>query len=459
MKESLNLKETVCQTVAREVLWTPRDTVVAAVSGGADSMAMLHLLCAMHDEGAVGRIVAAHLNHQLRGTDADADEELVRAFCTAHGIDFVCRRVDVAAVADAHRCGTEEAGRAARYTFLQEIAQKETAVIATAHTLNDQAETVLLRLARGCGLHGAGGMAYRRDNIVRPLLDATRAAVEAYCEVQSIVYATDKTNFEPIYSRNRVRLQAVPALQSVNEAAVANIARFAASCREDDDYLEELAAKALRETDRLTAERVAAWPLPVRKRVLAAVCRECGVPPLSAAHRVALTASVVSGQTVSLPDGWQAVWQGRPKELHIIRDEETAVLEETLIAPPCRVAFGGRTYAASCLSADEFQRIEKVYKNVLYCAIDYDKMEGDLKMRCRREGDRLHPAGRHVGKSLKKWMNETGIPAWIRGRIPVLCDDRGVLAVLGYACDERCAVRPDTRRVILVLPVDEEKII
>ena len=193
----------------------PRDgLILCAVSGGADSM---YLLARLRELGYT--VAAGHYNHGLRGTEADRDEAFVRDFCAARGIPFVSEKGDVAAFAAEQGMGTEAAARTLRYAFLERAADDlGAAVIATAHTAGDNAETVLLHLARGSGLKGLGGIPPKRGRVVRPMLDVTRAEVESYLAEHDIKYVTDSTNGEDDYARNRVRHGAVPALETVNPA-------------------------------------------------------------------------------------------------------------------------------------------------------------------------------------------------------------------------------------------------
>ena len=441
-----NLQQNMQQTIRREQLLSPDDVVLVAFSGGADSAALLHALCAMKAQGELAGVCAAHVHHGLRGADADADEQAVHRMCDEWGVRLFCHRADVAALAAAQKCGVEETGRAVRYAFLQETAATLGAKIATAHTLNDQAETVLLHIARGSGLHGLSGIPFQRDNIVRPLLDCTREQVEAYCVQHAIPYVTDSTNAEPDYARNRLRATAIPSLLSVNEAALQHIAQLTQLCREDDAYLESLAA-AFIQTHGAHPEQAAMQSLapPVRKRVFARLADTIGLPALSQHHRAQLSASVESGAAVSVAGNRVAVWQGKPCRLYFVG--ETAPTVQTALCDGQTVVFGEKTYRFSILSMEEWKNLEKIHKNVLNYAFDYDKIDGGLQLRPRAVGDYLHLAGRAGGKTVKKWMIECGIPAHLRDSIPVVCDGQGVALVAGLGCDARVAVDGTTTKI------------
>lgn len=447
-QRSVMLQQQMCDTIRREQLLSPDDVVLVAFSGGADSTALLHALCVYRDEGGVAQVKAAHIHHGLRGEEADADEQAVIRFCQSLGVELFCHHADVKAIAAEQKCGVEEAGRAVRYAFLQEMAANCGAKIATAHTLNDQAETVLLHMARGCGLHGLTGIPVRRENIVRPLLSCTRKMVEDYCEANALPYVTDSTNASECYARNRLRADALPALLSVSDGALQNIERMIVSCQEDDDYLTSLAdafvASAGRHPERVAMQRL---PIPVQKRVWMRLLSDIERPALSHNRLQALCRSLETGNAVSLPGEVRAVWQGKPQRLYLVAQGDEDTVEECPLDANKTFVFAGTTYRFEVLSAEEYKKYQKIHKKVLNYTFDYDKICGSLIVRTRRVGDYMHPAGRHVGKSLKKWMIEQGVPASERVHVPIVCDDNGIALTVGFGCDERVCIDEKTRLI------------
>lgn len=218
--------------------------VVLAVSGGADSMALMHgaARLAETDAGA-WRLTIAHLDHGLRPESAD-DAAFVADAAVALGLPFETRHVDVAAAARAGGQSLEEAGRDARYRFLEEVAP-DGALIATAHTLDDLVETVVINLLRGSGLAGASGIPARRGRIVRPLLDARRASLRTLLDAGGLAYRNDPSNDDPAFLRNRVRRELLPVLESLRAGAIERIARFARLAAEEDALLDALAGAEL----------------------------------------------------------------------------------------------------------------------------------------------------------------------------------------------------------------------
>ena len=234
--------------VLREKLLCPGEPLhlAAAVSGGADSMALLRILLALQPEfGFV--LSACHVNHGLRGKTADRDEAFVRAECARLGVPL--RVFHAAEMADEVGLPSEHAGedwaRRLRYACFARLCGEGIDVVATAHTANDQAETLLLRLARGTGLHGAAGIRPKRGCYLRPLLALTRQDTESFCRAAGQAWVTDETNATDAYARNRVRRAALPALQSTNGAAVENLARFCEKAARADAYFARKAEELL----------------------------------------------------------------------------------------------------------------------------------------------------------------------------------------------------------------------
>lgn len=284
-------------------------TVVLAVSGGPDSIALLHL--ALRAARSTGwRLTVAHLDHGLRA-DSGADAAFVADAAAALGLTAEVRRTDVAALAVERGDGIEEAGRVARYALLDALvaAAPAGAVAMTGHTLDDQAETVLLHLARGTGLAGLSGIAERRGAVVRPLLRMRRAALRAALDAAGIAYRLDATNADARFSRNRARADLVPLLESLHPGATEAIGRAARLAAADDVALGAVAATAL--AARRTADGWLTWTDPPPRAIGARILRQAIGAPAPAAERIeALLAAAASGRggrTVELGDGRRAL--------------------------------------------------------------------------------------------------------------------------------------------------------
>ena len=367
--------------------------LAAAVSGGADSMALLLLLRALQPEFGY-TLSACHVNHGLRGGAADRDEAFVRAECARLGVPL--RVFHAAEVADEVGLPSEHAGedwaRRLRYACFERLCEEGIDAVATAHTANDQAETLLLRLARGTGLHGAAGIRPKRGCYLRPLLALTRQDTESFCRAAGQAWVTDETNATDAYARNRVRHHAVPALESVNPAFVQHAADTAALLREDEAFLSGLAADFL--AGQMPAEGIPiaellALPRPVRVRAL----QQAAGRELSRRHLLALE-RLCDGEGLGYADvpGLRVTReQGRlffgaqalpPLGTHILRPGETAEIPELGL----RITVG---------VPEPFREIHSAFTTFCFkSAIIHDK----LSVTPRRPGDRIRLARLHEAR-------------------------------------------------------------
>ena len=431
--------------------------VIAGFSGGADSVSLVHFLW---EKGVP--LLVAHLNHGLRGAESDGDEEFVRQFCRERGIPLEVRRVNIAALAEERGMGLEECGREERYAFFEDLRREwghGTAVIATAHTLSDNLETVLFRIARGTALDGLCGIPSRRGAVVRPILFCTRAQVEDYCRRKGLSYVTDSTNADPAYARNRIRSQAVPALLAVNAAAEQNAARMLQSLQQDRELLdrvgEELYQKA-RDPRGLRLEVLREAHGSLVARAAARFLRAGGVSPdhglLAAAEEM-----VRMGQgSVNLPGGGRLRAVTGFLRLEEPPEEETSFSME--LSPPGEGGLlanptlpDGRKLRFQVQSAKEMEWTQKIYKNDLIFCMDYDTISGKLSIRSRLPGDRLTLFGREGSRSLKKYYSELGLTPRQRRNAWLLADEAGILWAEYAGISQRGAPGPDAKRVLFCI--------
>lgn len=426
--------------------------VLVAVSGGADSMSLLHTLRNWPVDGL--RVSAVHIHHGLRGEYADRDERFVRDYCDKHSVELMVYHEDVTAYADCNGLSIEEAGRRLRYERFEEARAAVGAdFIATAHTASDRAETMLMRIIRGTGVDGLGGIPMVRGRICRPLLSCTREEVEQYCAACGIPYVNDESNADVAFTRNRIRRQVLPQLAAMNPSVEEALLRLADHARDDADALLTMARQRLQEATDPYGYRIDAFTqehIAVRRRMIMLMMRDEDVPSIEEAHVVAAENVVQAGiGSVLVPGGFVfAVSQGVAQVRRDTNGEQTDPVRFSKL--PTFGTFGEVKYRITVERADG-GIVHNLFSNTV---LDYDKIEGSLQLRCRCEGDAIHPVGRGVGKTLKKLMNECGIPTHLRDRYPVLCDDSGVVMVPNYAVDERVKVMDATKH-LLVWQTDE----
>lgn len=240
------MKEKVLGTIKKYNLIENGDKIVIGVSGGPDSIALLNVLLEIKNENIINfDVVVCHINHMIR-EEANDDEEYVLNFCKKYNIEFYARRIEIEKIAKESKIGTEEAGRNARYEFFNEILERTSSnKIATAHTSNDNAETVLMNIIRGSGTSGLKGIEVKRDNLIRPLIECNREEIEKYCEENELDPRIDKTNFKNIYTRNKVRNMLIPYIkENFNPNIIEGINRLSDLSKQENEYLERETEKA-----------------------------------------------------------------------------------------------------------------------------------------------------------------------------------------------------------------------
>ena len=429
------------------------DVVIAGVSGGADSVCLLFVLCALQETLGF-RVKACHVNHGLRGAEADEDEEYVRRLCRE--LEVPCRffHENVELIAAKRKQSPEEAGRMVRReAFLAMCREDGGTKIATAHHRDDNAETVLLNMARGTGLHGAGGIRPARDFYVRPLLCLTRAEVEAYCRAAGQEWVTDETNLSDAYARNRLRHDALPALRQANAGAERNLARFCEKAARADAYFARAAGALLTGA----AEAPGVWALePLQKAdplVLEAAAHALVAPHRDPEERyIRLVCRMVrqgSGAVQLRPDVRLRAGQGRLRR-ETPPPEGDAPLEASSFRPEKRTEYplgGGKILRARVEKGSFQEKTQVVHKKDLKNVADYARitmLHPALTLRSRLPGDTYRPAGRGVTKPLRKWMNEQAIPPAERDRLPLLADGSEVVWVCGAGFAEGLAPDGET---------------
>lgn len=254
------------------------DAVVAALSGGADSVSLLHALTALRGELGI-TISACHVNHCLRGAESDRDMQFCKTLCAKLGVELHLLTVDVAAKRQKHE-SLEECARRVRYAFFDEVSKGRK--LATAHNSNDCAETVILNMLRGTGLKGLCGIPPVRGNIIRPLIYCTRAEVEQYCAENSLDFVTDSTNLSADYTRNRVRREIIPQMLAINGSLFDTMSRMEKSLREDSELLEGMAAEALERAQKnggWLASELKSLPKPIMARAVKQILSANGIEP------------------------------------------------------------------------------------------------------------------------------------------------------------------------------------
>lgn len=451
-----SFEERILETVKRHGLVAPGDAILAAVSGGPDSVAMLCALLSLAERLNV-RIEAAHLNHALRGEESDADEHYVSDLCKQLGVACTTGRIEVALQAREKRMGIEQAARAARYQFLEQVADRFGASrIAVAHTSDDQVETILLNLLRGAGSDGLAGMPIQRGRIIRPLLDVSRADVEKYCAERGLTPRVDSSNLALDATRNRIRHQVLPLLEKEQPAIRSSLLRLASLLRRETTLLEQMAqrrlAKILLRRDAgcvvLDAPKLRRSDPALRARVIRAALREIrgGLADIEQVHVEAVAALIEghSGRALHLPGSLVASYsQGQlvisnrplpqPVEMQHILEIPGAVT-----VPSLAIEIRARLLEQpAAVPPDSHRPFEAI--------LDHAALRPPLVVRTWQPGDRFHPMGAPGTMKLHDFFINEKVPRHERRRVPIVADAQGIVWVVGHRIDERSRVTASTR--------------
>ena len=411
--------------------------VLAAFSGGADSSAMLYML-KEHCDAVGATLYAAHVNHGIRGAEADRDEEFCKDVAKRLGIEIFVLRADVPAIAEERKLSIETAARDVRYEFFADIMKKRSIpILAVAHNADDNFETILFNISRGSGLSGVAGIPPTRHFdggiIVRPILSLSKSEINQYCAEHGIDFVTDSTNADTEYTRNKIRSRVIPELKSICEGAEKAAARLSETLRQDALCLDAMAEELLREKrdgNSISLEALGSAPAAIARRAVMALYREVsGGADLEYTHITAileLSKKAVPHSSLDLPAGVSAVVEDGllcftaaplPQKNTVYPEFSTELCEGINTLPQINAE----------IIIGNIQTDKNVYKKSINFVIDSAKIVGVLRARSRLPGDKIRVLG--VSKSLKKLVNEKKIELDIRARLPVICDDSGIVAL------------------------------
>ncbi len=447
------MNKTALKTISHYDMLSCGDSVIAAVSGGADSMALLCFLLEIQKELDLS-ISVCHVNHLFRGEDAEGDEKFVRDFCNQHSIPFFLKRCDVSSLAKEKGIGFEECGREVRYSFFNETAASigKNTKIATAHNLGDCAETLIFNITRGASPAALSSIAPKRDNVIRPLIRCSREQIELYLASRGQSYRTDKTNSDTAYSRNFIRHKVTPLLKELNPCFESAILSLTELSREQQAFLSEICDKEYLNVCKdgvLLKDELLKLNIAVKRSIIAKFCRENNVvvtkkltdEVLEALCSERFCISVSSGKLLKCEGGKIKISEPLKRE---IRDFEFPFSLSSFALPD------GRTLNVKAINYEEFENLKKNSRNLLKNCLCCDIIDDSFVFRNRKAGDEITLFPRNVTKTLKKLFNESKIEAEKRDIIPVLATNSRVLWAEGVGIDRSVAVKKQSRGIILI---------
>ena len=463
-KESLINK--IRRTIEKNALVKQGERILIACSGGADSVAMteaLRILSLLEQ----WYIFVCHVNHNIRGEEAQQDALWVGNFCHVRGLDFCIENVDVPTFAKEEKYSLEEAARILRYRTLQRVAEERNlSKIAVAHNLDDNAETIIMNILRGSGLDGLTGIKVKRDNIIRPMLEITRPEIEEFCCNNDLDFCTDSSNKERKHLRNRIRMDLVPVLKRYNPSVSEALCRLGGILEKDAILLSQLAlekykAVAIEKEDAifLPLDKLLAMDKAFLPRVFSLTIKQSigDSAYISTQHLYQLQELLEKGRTGAVLD--------LPSELKVKRsyealvfstknDEQTQVisLEQMALPVPGRIVLPDRRIIRASIFRGSKPRIAESQKAIIFPAY---VAEHGLVVRPRENGDVFQPSGMNGSKQkLKQFFIDNKIPQEERDNIPLVCDDDGILWIAGLRVAHREYV--DTNSWLYLELIDRE---
>ncbi len=441
------------QTIKTYDLCPKHATITVGVSGGADSIALLHLLWKLSAEND-WHLQVVHVNHGLRGAEADRDEKFVETLCKEWGIPCFVFNFDVVGEAKKRGLGEEEMGRQMRYESFAKVAGN--GIIAVAHNQNDQGETILMRLSRGTGLKGLCGMRPKRGNVVRPLLYCSRVEIEAYCAKEGLAFCTDSTNEKNIYTRNQIRNEILPQLEEIYPKATLHMAECSQRLAAEEDFLQSLAEERLADCllsqggNQIALNRVKLTnqPTVLVRRMISAVLAKLGqTKDLSAMHLDAVMGLLQqeTGKSVDLPKG-----------IVVCTEYDSLVFSHNI--PKERGGFSYELIPNGTVFVPEgdffvemavfLEKIEENAEDTYTKIFDYDTINNTLFCRTRWAGDCLKFS--YGTKKLKDFFIDTKTPKTKREQTPLIVFDQEVIWMVGGCVLEAYLPKENTKRFLRI---------
>ena len=413
------------------------DTVVCAVSGGVDSLVMLHILNAIKHKLGIN-VVAAHFNHHIRAEESDRDQEFTREFCEKLGVEFHVGHGDIMGrVSETHE-SVEEAARVLRYEFLENIIPG--AKVATAHHSDDNLETMLMNIIRGCGSTGICGIPPRRGNIIRPVMCMSRKDIEEYAERNGIEFVTDSTNLTDDYLRNRVRHNIIPLMKAENTKVNENALDTAVAIRTDNEYLNKLADKEFNKLTVVAGEYmidcIDELDECIKSRVIMRILSANGIETSKSninkfRDAIKTTTGGVITNFSNRKSSVVSCGYIRFVDTETIENQNNPVIESTVITTGENKVYSNDTEYN--IKVTDVDCVDTIYRDGMNLIVKADSISGDIIVRSAQAGDKIKMPG--GTKQVCKVLKDKGFYREERMKVPVICDDTGVIAIVGVGID------------------------
>ena len=437
--------------------------IIVGFSGGADSTVLLSFFADLRKDLPNLQIIAAHVNHMIRGDEADRDENFCKDLCTRLGIPLEVAHIDIPALCEKTGKGTEEAAREERYAFFEKLSEKyENSLIATAHNADDNLETLIFHIARGSGTKGLSGIApIREKKLIRPLLSCTSDEIRAFAKEKDICYVTDSTNLDTLYTRNSIRREITPLLYKLNPRVCDAALRLSESARTDCDFIEKEAERIVAEG--ITRERLASLHPALFQRALLSLFkkksgRTCDLSEKNVKDCRSLVLSTKSG-SISLPQG--LAFFADKNEVFMEKDPKYCEKDKEVSASPILLQEDiPLCFSDFCILLSKngnYVNIidENVYKLSLHESLDYGRINGKLWIRTRRAGDTVKKG--NMTKKLKKLLCDADVPVKVRETLPIAEDSEGIVFVPYVGLRDNVSADKNTEKVLNIYIFKKER--
>ncbi len=452
----MELINKVKNTIKKYNMLSQGNHVLIALSGGADSVCLLKILHKLMDEYEIN-LSAIYIDHNLRPDETPFEITFCKKICDSLSIPFITKTIDVVSFAKSEKINKQEAARELRYRVFYETAHElKIDIIALGHNIDDQAETMLIRLFRGSGTAGLAAMPPVRGNIIRPLIEVQRSEIEAYLDSQNTAFVMDSSNLTDRYLRNRIRHIIMPEIKKINPAASKTISRTSDIYRDEERYFDILVTKSLmkmisrkgEQTIELFIAPMGILDIVILRRVLRrAIDATKGLRGISFVHIediLSLLKSGKSGDRILLPNNIRVI---KKYSVLTITSEEPKRLDSYILEIP------GKIYLKESLitlSAElmEISEAEGVGDAKITAIINADKLTFPLAIRARKDGDFFYPFGFGKRKKLQDYFVDEKIPRDERDIVPLLVNNDEIVWVVGYRTDERYKIEKNTKKVL-----------
>lgn len=457
MQAQMRMEDRVLQTITEHNLINEGDTLIVGASGGPDSQFLIHILNNLRRELGFD-MVLAHLNH-LHRKEAIDDEKLVKETAEKLGLKFYSRSSSMDDLAKKLKISSEDAGRRLRYEFFDDLASNFTdSKIAVAHNKDDQAETVLMRIIRGTGLDGLRAMDYKSGNIIRPILNIRKSEILSYLDMNNISYAIDHTNFENEYTRNKVRLDIIPALCEINPNVIDSLFKLSMIARDDLSILDKVVDEKFNEIARIN-----------KKKIIFDKNKFENTDPAILRRILRKSVEILKGDIknfskenlddflniISLDNGKVLI----KDDVSLRKSYKYYVLEESkkkdkngkeiFLEAEDLVKFDGFYLKSSIINNGKYKKD----RNIGY--FDFDKLDFPLKIRTRLPGDRFVPLGHMSEKKLKDFFIDQKIDRNKRDEIPLVLSDNKIIWIASLRISDRYKVTSSTKKILKIEVYDE----